>query len=105
MLYIDDEGNIIGHHQKLVPTLAERTVWAYGDPSTLQVYDITLGKLGGFTCWKNYIPLARYTLYTQGISLYVAPTYDESDTWQASMKHIACEGRTSVIGCCMAYKK
>jgi len=105
LLYIDDGGNILGHHQKLIPTLAERTVWAYGDPSTLQVYDTPLGRLGGLTCWENYMPLARYTLYTQGISLYVAPTYDESDTWQASMKHIAREGRTYVIGCSMAYKK
>ena len=105
LLYIDDGGNILGHHQKLVPTLAERTIWAYGDPSTLQVYDTSLGILGGLTCWENYMPLARYTLYTQGISLYVAPTYDESTTWQASMRHIAREGRTYVIGCCMSCKK
>ena len=51
------------------------------------------------------MPLARYTLYTQGVFLYIAPTYDESDTWQASIKHIAREGRTYVIGCCTACKK
>jgi len=105
LLYIDDEGNILGHHQKLVPTLSERTIWAYGDPGTLKVYDTRLGVIGGLICWENYMPLARYSLYSQGISLYNAPTYDESETWQGSMKHIAREGRTYVMGCCMAYKK
>ena len=105
LLYIDDEGNILGTHQKLVPTLSERTIWAYGDPSTLQLFDTPLGKLGGLICWENYMPLARYTLYTQGIALYAAPTYDESDTWQATLRHIGREGRTYVIGCCMAYRK
>jgi len=105
LLYIDDEGNIIGKHQKLVPTLSERTIWTYGDPSTLKVFDTSLGKIGGLICWENYMPLARFSLYTQGISLYNAPTYDESETWQGTMKHIAREGRTYVMGCCMAYRK
>ena len=104
-LFIDDEGNILGTHQKLVPTLSERTIWAFGDPSTLQLFDTPLGRLGGLTCWENYMPLARYTLYSQGINLYAAPTYDESTTWQATLRHIGREGRTYVIGCCMAYTK
>ncbi|MGB6019692.1 MAG: carbon-nitrogen hydrolase family protein [Sulfurimonadaceae bacterium] len=105
LLYIDPEGNVMGKHQKLVPTAAERTIWAYGDPSGVQVFDTPLCKVGGLTCWENYMPLARYSLYTQGVELYLAPTYDESETWQASMRHIAREGRTYVIGCCMVSKK
>ena len=34
-ILIDPEGSLLGRHQKLVPTVSERTVWAYGDPSTL----------------------------------------------------------------------
>ena len=105
LLYIDADGSILGKHQKLIPTLAERTVWSYGDPETLNVYDTHLGKIGGLTCWENYMPLVRYSLYTEGVSLYLAPTYDESDTWKASMSHIAREGGTYVLGCYMAYKK
>lgn len=105
LLYIDPEGKIMGKHQKLVPTAPERTVWAYGDPSGLQVFDTPLCKLGGLICWENYMPLARYTLYAEGIELYLAPTYDEGEVWRSSMRHIAREGRTYVIGCCMVCRK
>ena len=104
-LYINDAGTILGCHRKLVPTLSERTVWGYGGTGSMELFDTPLGKLGGLTCWENYMPLARYSLYAQGISLYVAPTYDESRTWQASLQHIGREGGTYVIGCCMAYRK
>jgi nitrilase len=105
VLYIGPDGKIIGRRQKLVPTAPERTVWAYGDPATHEVYDTNIGKIGGLTCWENYMPLVRYNLYEQGIELYLAPTYDEGRTWQASMRHIGKEGRTYVASCCMAYKK
>jgi len=105
LVYIGADGTILGKHQKLVPTLAERTTWAYGDPSTLQVFDTDLTKIGGLICWENYMPLARSALYSKGVQLYLAPTYDESHTWKATMSHIAREGASYVLGCCMAYKK
>lgn len=104
-LYIDPQGNIMGKHQKLVPTAPERTIWAYGDPSGVKVFETPLCKVGGLTCWENYMPLVRYSLYEQGVELYLAPTYDESEVWKASMQHIAREGRTYVMGCCMVSKK
>ncbi len=83
-ILIDQGGNLIGRHQKLVPTVSERTIWAYGDPSTLEVYDTEIGKMGGLICHENYMPLARYSLYGRGIELYLAPTYDEGDVWQGT---------------------
>jgi len=105
LLFIDPEGNLIGHHQKLVPTAPERTIWAYGDASTVKVYETDICKVGGLICWENYMPLVRYALYAQGIELYLAPTYDEGQSWNASMRHIAREGRCYVSGCCMVLKK
>lgn len=104
-ILIDQEGNLIGRHQKLVPTVSERTIWAYGDPSTLQVYDTEIGKMGGLICHENYMPLARYSLYGRGIELYLAPTYDESEAWQSTLRHIGREGRVYVVGCCMVLRK
>ena len=44
------------------------------------------------------MPLSRYALYSQGVEVYVAPTWDEGETWVASMRHIAAEGRCWVLG-------
>ena len=45
------------------------------------------------------MPLARMALYQQGIEIYLAPTADCRDSWQATLSHIACESRCYVIGC------
>jgi nitrilase len=105
LLYIDDHGQIMGKHRKLVATGAERMIWAQGDGSTLEVYDTPLGKLGGLICWENYMPLARYAMYAWGTQIYVAPTWDRSETWLGTLRHIAVEGRVYVIGCCTALRR
>jgi nitrilase len=105
LVYISDQGEIMGRHRKLVPTMSERLVWAPGDGSTLDVYETPYGKLGGLICWENYMPLARYAIYAWGVQVYVAPTWDSSDGWVGTMQHIAREGRCAVIGCCIAMQR
>jgi nitrilase len=105
LLYIDPEGTVLGKHQKLVPTAPERMVWAQGDGSTLEVYDTSLGKLGGLICWENYMPLARYSLYAWGTQIYLAPTWDNGEPWLSTLRHIAKEGRVYVVGCSIAMRK
>ena len=102
ILYLGPDGSIIGTHRKLVPTAGERLVHAQGDGSTLEVYDLPIGRLGGLICWENYMPLARYSLYAAGIEIYVAPTWDRGEPWTSTLRHIAKEGRAYVIGCCTA---
>jgi nitrilase len=74
-------------------------IWGEGDGSTLTVLDSELGKIGGLICWENYMPLARTALYGKGVELYLAPTADARDSWQATLQHIALEGRCFVLGC------
>jgi nitrilase len=81
-----------------MPTGGERLVWGMGDGSTLAVTDTGFGRLGGLICWENYMPLARAALYAQGVDIYLAPTWDNSDAWVPTLRHIAKEGRTYVIG-------
>lgn len=99
VLYFDKDGTLLGKHRKLKPTGAERIIWGEGDGSDLTTYDTSFGKIGGLICWENYMPLARTHVYQSGIDIYIAPTADQRDSWQATMKHIACEGRCFVIGC------
>ena len=98
LLYFSPQGKLLHKHRKIKPTAAERIIWGEGKGDDLNVIDTPLGKMGGLICWENYMPLARYALYEQGIHLYFAPTADCRDTWQSTMEHIACEGRCFVFG-------
>ena len=99
LLYFGPDGAILGKHRKLKPTAAERLIWGEGDGSTLPVFDTPFGRLGGLICWENYMPLARTALYMKGVELYLAPTADARDGWQATIRHIALEGRCFVLAC------
>lgn len=76
VVIIGKEGNILNRHRKLMPTNPERMVWGFGDASGLNVVDTPVGRVGTLLCWENYMPLARYALYAQGVEIYIAPTYD-----------------------------
>jgi nitrilase len=65
----------------------------------MPVFDTALGKIGAVICWENYMPLMRAAMYAKGIELYCAPTADPRDSWGASMRHIAVEGRCFVLSC------
>lgn len=98
-LYFAPDGHLIGIHRKLKPTASERLIWGEGDGSTLTVFPTEFGAVGGLICWENYMPLARMALYARGVQIYLAPTADSRDAWQATMRHIALEGRCFVLGC------
>ena len=104
ILFVDDHGNLLGKHRKLVPTGGERLVWARGDGSTLTSYSTTSGKVGGLICWENYMPLARTALYASGVEILASPTWDKSQKWLQSVQHIAREGGVFVISTCMALR-
>ncbi|HTQ42888.1 MAG TPA: carbon-nitrogen hydrolase family protein [Polyangiaceae bacterium] len=97
VVVIGPDGAILNRHRKLVPTNPERMVWGMGDASGLRVVETPVGRLGALICWENYMPLARFALYAQGIDVYLAPTWDEGDAWIASMRHIAREARAWVV--------
>jgi len=99
LVTIGPDGTILNRHRKLVPTNPERMVWGSGDGSGLQVIGSPAGKVGALICWENYMPLARYALYAQGVELYLAPTWDCGEGWIGTMRHIAREGRCWVAGC------
>ncbi|MCA1793916.1 MAG: carbon-nitrogen hydrolase family protein [Desulfobacteraceae bacterium] len=99
ILYFGPDGTLLGKHRKLKPTGSERLIWGEGDGSTLPVFQTDIGRIGGLICWENYMPLARMAMYGQGVEFYMAPTADSRDSWQATMRHIALEGRCYVLGC------
>lgn len=99
------DGTLINHHRKLMPTNPERMIWGFGDGRGLRVVDTPCGRLGSLLCWENFMPLARYALYAQGIEVYVAPTYDSGEGWIGSLQHVAREGCCWVIGAGVALRR
>ena len=99
ILFFSSNGSYLGKHRKIMPTGSERLVWGFGDGSTMPVFETPLGKVGAVICWENYLPLMRAAMYAKGIEIYCAPTADSRDSWIASMRHIAVEGRCFVLSC------
>jgi nitrilase len=97
-VFIDPLRGLLAHHRKLMPTAAERFLWGQGDGSTMPAVRTEFGVLGAAICWENYMPLFRQTMYAKGVEIWCAPTVDDRDQWQATMRHVALEGRCFVIG-------
>jgi aliphatic nitrilase len=108
-LIIDDQGNLVGKHRKLVPTWAEKLTWTSGDGSSLKVYDTAVGPIGTLACGENTNTLARFTLLSQGelihianyISLPVAPPdYNMAEAIKIRAAAHSFEGKLFTIVSC-----
>lgn len=99
-VHVGSDGRLLGKHRKVMPTAMERLIWGFGDGSTLNVDETDLGRMGSVICWENYMPQVRLAMYAQNIELYCAPTVDDRESWQPSMRHIAMEGRCFVLAAC-----
>jgi nitrilase len=99
-LFFSPEEGLVAKHRKLMPTGTERLIWGQGDGSTLPVVETPAGRIGTAICWENHMPLLRTAMYAKGVQVWCAPTVDERDIWQASMRHIAHEGRMFLVSAC-----
>jgi len=99
-LYFEPDAGLVARHRKLMPTGTERLIWGKGDGSTLPVIDSQVGRVGAAVCWENMMPLLRTAMYAKGVEVWCAPTVDERDMWQVTMRHIAHEGRCFVVSAC-----
>lgn len=113
-LIIDNNGNLIGKHRKLVPTWAEKLTWTSGDGSSLKVYNTEVGPIGTLACGENTNTLARFTLLSQGelihianyISLPVAPPdYDMAEAIKIRAAAHSFEGKLFTIVSCSTISK
>lgn len=99
-LFLSGRGEVIAKHRKLIPTASERLIWGRGDGSTLPCVKTRAGRIGAAICWENYMPLLRTAMHAKGLDIWCAPTVDDRDIWQTSMRHIAYEGRCFLVSAC-----
>jgi nitrilase len=113
-LIIDNKGNLVGKHRKLVPTWAEKLTWTGGDGSSLKVYNTEIGPIGTLACGENTNTLARFTLLTQGelihianyISLPVAPPdYNMAEAIKIRAAAHSFEGKLFTVVSCSTITK
>jgi nitrilase len=97
LLLFGPTGTLLQARRKLVPTHDERMFWGPGEAVAPAVVDTPYGPVGQLSCWENYMPLARMSLYQGGERIHLTPTADASDGWQATIRHIALEGRVFVL--------
>ena len=84
-------------HRKLKPTGSERVVWGDANKEYFPVTETPWGPIGSLICWESYMPLARVALYQKGITIYISPNTNDNPEWQATIQHIAIEGKCYFI--------
>ena len=80
-------------HRKLKPTGSERLVWGDANKDYFPITETPWGPIGSLICWESYMPLARVALYQKGITIYISPNTNDNPEWQATIQHIAIEGK------------
>ena len=92
-------------HRKLKPTGSERVVWGDANRDYFPVTQTPWGPIGSLICWESYMPLARVALYQKGITIYISPNTNDNPEWQATIQHIAIEGKCYFINADMLVRK
>ena len=51
------------------------------------------------------MPLARVALYQKGITIYISPNTNDNPEWQATIQHIAIEGKCYFVNADMIVRR
>ena len=92
-------------HRKLKPTGSERLVWGDANKDYFPITETPWGPVGSLICWESYMPLARVALYQKGITIYISPNTNDNPEWQATIQHIAIEGKCYFINSDMIVRR
>ncbi len=97
IITINNQGELVNHHRKLMPTFTEKMVYGLGDAKGLQVSDMGEWHMGSLVCWEHWMPLSRQVLHNLGEQIHVALWPRVHEMHQIASRHYAFEGRCYVL--------
>jgi nitrilase len=97
LLFFGDDGSLLNHHRKLIPTYSERMVWGQGDSAGLRTTKIHQVNVAGSICWEHWMPLTRQHLHSLGEQIHIAVWPTVHEMHQIASRHYAFEGRCFVL--------
>ena len=73
IIFIDDNGKMLGSHRKLTPVYREKVFWKSGKPKDLNcVFKTNYGTIGGLICAEHLNPLLKSAMFIQQEQIHVA---------------------------------
>jgi len=94
---IIDQGELIFHHRKLMPTYTEKLIYGAGDGRGMISVDSSVGRIGALICWEHWMPLARQAMHDSGEEIHIALWPQVHEMLQVASRHYAFEGRVFVV--------
>ncbi|MCC6890885.1 MAG: carbon-nitrogen hydrolase family protein [Hyphomicrobiales bacterium] len=70
-IYVGPDGNLLGKHQKIMPTVGERLVHMGGFGDTFGAFQTEFGPMSALICGENSNPLAVFALTAEGTRIHV----------------------------------
>lgn len=98
-VFIDRRGNVVGKHQKIMPTVGEKMVHTGGWGDTMTAFEFDVGRVSGLICGENSNPLAIFSLAAQGTQIHVGSWPNHFSKNEHSMSDVV-----TLAGRSLAYK-
>ncbi len=97
LVLINEKGQLVNHHRKLMPTFTEKMVYGLGDGHGLKSAEIHGAQIGGLICWEHWMPLTRQAMHNSGEQIHAAVWPNVHELLQVASRSYAFEGRCFVL--------
>jgi len=94
---ISQNGELLNHHRKLMPTYTEKMLYGLGDGQGLKAVETEVGRVGASICWEHWMPLTRQALHDSGEHIHIALWPKVHEMHQVASRQYAFEGRCFVL--------
>ena len=98
ILMFDENGKLVNHHRKLMPTYNEKLIYGLGDGHGLNTVETNSGwRVGALVCWEHWMPLTRQAMHDEGEDIHFALWPAVKESHQIASRQYAFEGRCYTI--------